>query len=73
MISNKKDEWRVSKMTNLIFFINSFLSYFLLFAFIVALVIVACVLGAKWCKSSDRKKSGGTGQPTMPDMVEAKK
>lgn len=42
-------------MTNLILFINSFLSYLLLFALIVALVIVACVIGVKWRKSKDAK------------------
>ncbi len=60
-------------MASLVLFINSFLSYLLLFALIVALVIVACVLGVKWSKSSDRKKSGGTGQPSMPDTVNAGK
>lgn len=43
------------KMTNLILFINAFLSYFVLFAFIVVLVVVACVIGVKWRKSKDAK------------------
>ena len=42
-------------MTNLILFVNSFLSYLLLFLFIIALVIVACVIGVKWRKSKDAK------------------
>lgn len=42
-------------MTNLILFLNSFLSYLLLFALIVVLVIVACVIGVKWRKSKDAK------------------
>ena len=48
-------------MTNVILFLNSFLSYLLLFVLIVALVIIACVIGAKWRKSKDRKLavSGG--------------
>ena len=42
-------------MTNLILFVNSFLSYLILFVLIVALVIVACVIGVKWRKSKDAK------------------
>lgn len=42
-------------MANLILFVNSFLSYLLLFVLIVALVIVACVIGVKWRKSKDAK------------------
>lgn len=42
-------------MTNLILFVNAFLSYFLLFLFIIALVIIACVIGVKWRKSKDAK------------------
>ncbi len=42
-------------MTNLILFVNAFLSYLLLFVLIVALVIVACVIGVKWRKSKDAK------------------
>lgn len=42
-------------MTNLILFLNSFLSYLLLFVLIVALVIVACVIGVKWRKNKDAK------------------
>lgn len=59
-------------MTNLILFANSFLSYFLLFAIIVVLVIVACILGAKWSKSAEAKKAGGVERPTIPDTVDVK-
>ena len=40
-------------MTNLILFLNAFLSYLLVFVLIVALVIVACIIGVKWRKSKD--------------------
>lgn len=40
---------------SLILFINAFLSYLLLFILIAALVAIACVLGAKWRKSKDKK------------------
>lgn len=48
-------------MNNLILFLNSFFSYLLLFILIVALVIAACIIGAKWRKSKDQKLavSGG--------------
>ena len=42
-------------MTNLILFVNAFLSYLLLFILIIALVIVACIIGVKWRKSKDAK------------------
>lgn len=42
-------------MTNLILFVNAFLSYLLIFVLIVALVIVACMIGIKWRKSKDAK------------------
>lgn len=44
-------------MTNLILFVNAFLSYLLCFILIVALVIVACVIGVKWRKSKDAKSA----------------
>ena len=44
-------------MTNLILFVNAFLSYLLLFVFIIALVIVACIIGVKWRKSKDAKNA----------------
>lgn len=46
-------------MTNLILFVNAFLSYFLLFLFIIVLVIVACIIGVKWRKSKDAKIAVG--------------
>ena len=42
-------------MTNLILFVNAFLSYLLIFVLIIALVIVACIIGVKWRKSKDAK------------------
>ena len=47
-------------MANLILFVNAFLSYLLLFVLIVALVIVACVIGVKWRKSKDAKAAAVT-------------
>ena len=51
-------------MTNLILFLNSFLSYLLLFVLIIALVIIACVIGVKWRKSKDAKASVSAGAET---------
>ena len=42
-------------MANLIAFVNSFLSYFLLFAFIVVLCLVAVFAGIKLRKNKDLK------------------
>ncbi|MBD5516002.1 MAG: hypothetical protein HDR06_15530 [Lachnospiraceae bacterium] len=44
-------------MTNLILFVNAFLSYLLIFVLIVALVIVACIIGVKCWKSKDVKEA----------------
>ena len=44
-------------MANLIAFVNSFLSYFALFAFIVVLCIVAVFVGIKLRKNKDLKES----------------
>lgn len=44
-------------MGNLIAFINAFLSYLLIFVFIIALVIVACIIGVKWRKIKDAKNA----------------
>ena len=44
-------------MANLIAFVNSFLSYFALFAFIVVLCIVAVLVGIKLRKNKDLKDS----------------
>lgn len=50
-------------MTNLILFVNAFLSYLLIFVLIVALVVVACIIGVKWRKSKDAKAGvNGDGQ-----------
>ena len=51
-------------MTNLILFLNSFLSYLLLFVIIVALVIIACIIGVKWRKSKDAKAALNTDTQT---------
>lgn len=48
-------------MTNLILFINAFLSYLLVFVFIIALVIVACIIGVKWRKAKDAKNAEAAG------------
>ena len=45
----------VSGMANLIAFINSFLSYFALFAFIAVLCVVAVLVGIKLRKNKDLK------------------
>ena len=44
-------------MTNLILFINAFLSYLLIFVLIIALVIIACIIGVKWRKVKDAKNA----------------
>lgn len=44
-------------MTNLILFINAFLSYLLIFILIIALVVVACIIGVKWRKVKDAKNA----------------
>jgi len=53
-------------MTNLILFVNSFLSYLLCFALIVVLVIAACIIGVKWRKSKDAKAA----QAAVPEGEE---
>ncbi|WMC92686.1 hypothetical protein [Kineothrix sp. MB12-C1] len=45
-------------MTNLILFMNAFLSYLFVVVIITILVIVACILGVKWKKSSEMKDKG---------------
>lgn len=45
----------VSGMANLIAFVNSFLSYFALFAFIIVLCIIAVFVGIKIRKNKDLK------------------
>lgn len=49
-------------MTNLILFVNAFLSYLLIFVLIIALVIVACIIGVKWRKSKDAKTALAGGE-----------
>jgi len=44
-------------MANLIAFINAFLSYFLLFGFIVVLCLIAVFVGIKLRKNKDLKES----------------
>lgn len=44
-------------MANLIAFVNSFLSYFALFAFIIVLCIIAAFVGIKLRKNKDLKDS----------------
>lgn len=57
-------------MTNLILFLNAFLSYLLLFVLIIALVIVACVIGVKWRKSKDAKNAANSGMEGQTETVE---
>ena len=52
-----KRKGTVKIMANLIAFVNSFLSYFTLFAFIVVLCIVAALVGIKIRKNKDLKDS----------------
>ncbi len=57
-------------MTNLILFVNAFLSYLLIFVLIIALVIVACIIGVKWRKSKDAKAALATGVQERAETVE---
>ena len=54
-------------MTNLILFINAFLSYLLICVLIIALVIVACIIGVKWRKIKDAKNAASVA---MDDQME---
>lgn len=47
-------------MNNLILFINAFLSYLLIFLFVVILVIIACFIGIRWRKNKDAKAAGNS-------------
>ena len=47
-------------MANLIAFVNTFLSYFLLFGFIVLLCLVAVFVGIKMRKNKDLKENNTT-------------
>lgn len=57
-------------MTNLILFVNSFLSYLLIFILIIALVIVACVIGVKWRKSKDAKAAAAESEAVQTEDTE---
>lgn len=57
-------------MTNLVLFINSFLSYLLLFVLIIALVIVACIIGVKWRKSKDAKAAANADATAGAETAE---
>lgn len=54
-------------MTSLILFLNSFLSYLLLFVLIIAVVVVACIIGVKWRKSKDAKTAAEAGMSVQAD------
>lgn len=58
-------------MTNLILFLNSFLSYLLLAVIIVALVTIACFIGVKWRKSKDAKAALNTETETVESNTTA--
>ena len=58
-------------MANLILFVNAFLSYLLLFVLIIALVIVACIIGVKWRKSKDAKNTVNTGVEAQTETIES--
>ena len=58
MIAYKR-KGQVKNMTNLIAFVNSFLSYFVLFAFIIVLCVIAALVGIKIRKNKDLKDSQG--------------
>ena len=47
-------------MANLIAFVNSFLSYFALFTFIVVLCVIAALVGIKIRKNKDLKYAQST-------------
>ena len=57
-------------MTNLILFLNAFLSYLLLFVFIIVLVVVACIIGVKWRKSKNAKIAANAGAEGQAEAVE---
>ena len=49
-------------MANLIAFINSFLSYLLLFGICVAVVIAACLIGVRLRRNKDAKEALKAGE-----------
>ena len=58
---------RGKQMTNLILFVNAFLSYLLVFVFIIAVVVVACIIGVKWRKSKDAEAAVEAGVSVQTD------
>lgn len=54
-------------MAKLILFLNAFLSYLLVFVLIVAVVVVACIIGVKWRKNKDAKAAVDTGMGMQAD------
>ncbi|MCI6713872.1 MAG: hypothetical protein MR523_02885 [Lachnospiraceae bacterium] len=55
-------------MTNLILFVNAFLSYLLLFVLVVALVIAACIIGVKLRKNKDAKAAAEKDADAASDI-----
>lgn len=59
-------------MANLVAFLNSFLSYLLLFGVCVAVVVIACVIGIRLRKNKDAKESlMQAGQEDKDDQADA--
>ena len=59
-------------MANLVAFLNSFLSYLLLFGVCVAVVVIACVIGIRFRKNKDAKESlMQAGQEDKDDQADA--
>ena len=54
-------------MGNLILFLNAFLSYLFVFVLIIAVVIVACIIGVKWRKNKDAKIAAEAGMSVQAD------
>lgn len=44
-------------MGNLLLFLSSFIHYLWAYAWSIALVVVACIIGVKWRKSKDLKEA----------------
>ena len=59
--SVQNHQGRGKQMTNLILFLNAFLSYLLVFVLIIAVVVVACIIGVKWRKNKDAKLAAEAG------------
>ena len=54
-------------MGTLILFLNAFLSYLFVFVLIIAVVIVACIIGVKWRKNKDAKIAAEAGMSVQAD------